>query len=103
MNNENDKVNLALEQNKITEYDICNSNVILEPATQAEVLNAIKSLNTGKAADSNGISSEHLSHAARELAPVYTDIITIFSDLDVPKTTKILTPVHKKEKDKLFN
>jgi radical SAM protein with 4Fe4S-binding SPASM domain len=42
--------------------------VKIPPATEAEVKQAIRKLNNGKAADENGIQAEHFKFANAELA-----------------------------------
>ena len=94
---------IAGMQNKIIEENEECKQKKIEPTTNEEVENAIKNLNTGKAADENGISSEHYKHAPEELSPEITSIINqIFQELDVPQSLKngILTPILKKKKDK---
>ena len=62
-------------------------------------------MNNGKAADENGISSEHFKYAKDELTPILVDIVNdIFKNLDVPNPMKcgILNPIHKKGKDKFL-
>ena len=75
----------------------------IPPATEAEVKQAIRKLNNGKATDENGIQAEHFKFANAELATEICSIINqIFEELNIPDTLKrgILTPVLKKKKDK---
>ena len=75
----------------------------IPPATEAEVKQAIRKLNNGKAADENGIQAEHFKFANAELATEICSIINqIFEELNIQDTLKrgILTPVLKKKKDK---
>ncbi|KAH3834425.1 hypothetical protein DPMN_107750 [Dreissena polymorpha] len=98
---ENDKVNLALEQNNIIENRIKNGRKTLENTDNSELQKAIESLNIGKAVDENGISSEHFKYAKSEVTPILVDTVNdIFNNLDVPNAMKcgILNPIHKKER-----
>ena len=75
----------------------------IPPATEAEVKQAIRKLNNGKAADENGIQAEHFKFANAELATEICSITNqIFEELNIPDILKrgILTPVLKKKKDK---
>jgi hypothetical protein len=55
--------------------------VKIPPATEAEVKQAIRKLNNGKAADENGIQAEHFKFANAELATEICSIINqIFED-----------------------
>ncbi len=83
-----------------------NANIYavpIEPVNSEEVEKAIKSLNTGKAEDKEGLTAEHFQHALEEVVPIFTQITNdIFTELDIPDTFKsgVLTPVLKKDKDK---
>ncbi|KAH3825860.1 hypothetical protein DPMN_127743 [Dreissena polymorpha] len=96
---ENDKVSLAEEQDNIIEEIIKESVENIDPVTANAVKKAINLLNTGKAADVNGISAEHFKYAKEEISATITDIIdSIFKELDVPPSLKCgaLTPIRKK-------
>lgn len=98
------RLTLAKEQNKIIEEREGTDDTSLPPISQDDIIEAIKTLNKGKAEDMFGLTAENLLYAVQELAEPITEIIDqIFTDLDVPETLKrgILTPVHKKGKDKL--
>ena len=69
--------------------------------TEYEVINAIQQLKNNKAADSVGVTAEHIKKAIYVVSPILTFIINkIFDDGVVPVQFKsgILTPVHKKGK-----
>ena len=69
--------------------------------TELEVIEAIRSLKNNKAADSTGISAEHLKNGIYSISPTLTCLINkIFNEGTVPTQFKsgILTPVHKKGK-----
>ena len=89
---------LCTIQNDIIAEVIANK-VKIPPATEAEVKQAIRKLNNGKADDENGIQAEHFKFANAELATEICSIINqIFEELNIPDTLKIgiLTPVLKK-------
>ena len=50
----------------------------LVPFSENEVLIAIKSLNSGKAADETGLTEEHLKYSDKVLLPL---IVEIFNDI----------------------
>ena len=98
-----EKTALARLQNKIIEEIELEKGPEIPPVTHLEVKRAIKSLNTGKAEDLDGITAEHFQNAEDELIPVLLELINdIFKMLDVPEDLKkgVLTPVLKKDKDK---
>ncbi|KAH3814957.1 hypothetical protein DPMN_143475 [Dreissena polymorpha] len=102
---ENDKVKLALEPNIIIENRIKNGQETLENTDNSEVQKAMESLNIEKAADENGISSDHFRCAKGELTPILVDIVNdIFKNLDVPNSIKcgILNPMLKNGNDTFF-
>lgn len=74
----------------------------LVPFSENEVLIAIKSLNSGKAADESELTAEHLKYSDKVLLPL---IVEIFNDIltkkKVPEVFKsgIINPIHKKGKD----
>ena len=71
----------------------------IPPATEAEVKQAIRKLNNGKAADENGIQAEHFKFANAELVTEICSITNqIFEEFNIPDILKrgILTPVLKK-------
>jgi hypothetical protein len=100
---ENSKVQLAKLQNHEIEKSIITEGEQMDPITPIEVHKAVLGLNSGKAADEEGITCEHLKYAKHETVPVLTDILnSILTNLDIPGFLKcgILTPIHKKGKDK---
>jgi hypothetical protein len=54
------------------------NKVKIPPATEAEVKQAIRKLNNGKAADENGIQAEHFKFANAELA---TEICSVLGQI----------------------
>ena len=73
----------------------------MDPIKPREVHSAVLRLNSGKAADEEGITCEPLKYAKHETVPVLTDILnSILTNLIVPRFLKcgILTPIHKKGK-----
>ncbi|MCG8097222.1 MAG: reverse transcriptase family protein [Candidatus Thiodiazotropha endolucinida] len=74
----------------------------LIPIAEQEVLTAIKSLNSGKAADEMEITAEHLKYSGNVLLPY---IASVFNDIlvskNVPDSFKsgLIYPIHKKAKD----
>jgi hypothetical protein len=58
---------LCIIQNDII-AEVTANKVQIPPATEAEVKQAIRKLNNGKAADENGIQAEHFKLANAELA-----------------------------------
>ena len=100
-----------IEEHKIQVMDdiqiiegICLKNKKqLDPVSEEDVKKVIQQLKNGKAADYAGLTSEHLKHAADEVAPSITNIINaIFTKAEIPEELKtgILTPVLKKGKEK---
>lgn len=69
---------------------------------EEEVLVAIRSLNSGKAADEMDLTAEHLKYSGNVLLPV---IVRIFNEIlitkEVPDSFKsgLINPIHKKGKD----
>ena len=69
----------------------------LVPFSENEVLIAIKSLNSGKAADESELTAEHLKYSDKVLLPL---IVEIFNDIltqkKVPEVFKsgIINPIH---------
>ena len=84
--------------------DICLKNKKqLDPVSEEDVKKVIQQLKNGRAADYAGLTSEHLKHAADEVAPSITNIINaIFTKAGIPEELKtgIFTPVLKKGKEK---
>jgi hypothetical protein len=75
-----------------------------KPFTTMEVTDAIAKLNTGKAADEDGLCAEGLKLVAPEVAPVLTVLFNQMLELKcVPSGLKrgILTPIGKKDKSQL--
>ena len=80
---ENEKLSLATEQNRIIEELIIKNQLTMEPVLESEIEKAVTKLNSGKAPDIDGISGEHFKYAKNEIVPVLTDIIdSICKDLD---------------------
>ena len=81
--------------------DLCKKdNKIVPPITEAEIKDALKSLNTGKAADIFGVTAEHLIHASGALLPVLVKLMnSILTTGNIPNIMKqgVLTPVFKKK------
>jgi hypothetical protein len=76
-----------------------------DPFTVAEVCEAIGKLNTGKAADEDGLCAEGLKLVSQEAAPVLCTLFNHMRKLGcIPPTLKrgILTPVSKKDKSRLY-
>ena len=97
-----DENKFDLERNSLctiqndTIAEVTANKVKIPPATEAEVKQAIRKLNNGKAADENGIQAEHFKFANAELATEICSIINqIFEELNIPDILKrgILTPV----------
>ena len=68
--------------------------------TEAELADALSSLNKGKAADIYGLTTKHLLFASDTLLPVLTSLMnSIFCLSDLPDSLKLglLTPVFKKK------
>jgi hypothetical protein len=80
--------------------DICSQmSAPHRPVTCAEVKRAISRLSSNKAADSDGLMSEHLKVAGDSIVVYLTDLINAFiRNKEVPEDLKdgLLTPVHKK-------
>ena len=69
--------------------EVTANKVKIPPATEAEVKQAIRKLNNGKAADENGIQAEHSKFANAELATEICSIINqIFEELNIPDNLK---------------
>jgi hypothetical protein len=71
------------------------------PITQHEIVSAMSSLNRNKAADSQGLTAEHLQAAPYVIATFLQPIINrIFETGSIPDSLKVgtLNPVHKKGK-----
>ena len=80
--------------------EICRlENQKINPASFEEVRNAIKRLKNNKAADSFGLTSEHIINCKNEIIPYLVDLVnTIFRIGKIPDTLKegLHTPVYKK-------
>ncbi|MEW8545343.1 MAG: reverse transcriptase family protein, partial [Candidatus Thiodiazotropha sp.] len=89
------------------QLDLIQELTLLEPDSlpiidEADIQQAIKSLNNGKAPDEMGLSAEHLKYSGSVLLPVIADIFNgILRTKSIPEAFKsgIITPVHKKGKD----
>ena len=95
---------MAKQQNVIIE-DLERDSVPIEKVSEEEVIKAIKKMNTGKSAESDGICTEHFKYGADEIVPVIVNIINkIFRDLDIPEKLKSggVTPVLKPNRDKRY-
>ena len=79
--------------------EICSlKNQKINPASFEEVRNAIKRLKNNKAADSFGLTSEHIINCKNEIIPYLVDLVnTILRIGKIPDTLKegLLTPVYK--------
>ena len=91
--------------NVIIQY-LCESYPsAISPTSETEIRKVIKSLNSNKAADSSGITAEHLKYANEYLAPVIANIVnSIFNKKIIPPIMKegVLSPIEKKGKDKFI-
>jgi hypothetical protein len=77
---------LCTIQNDIIAEETANK-VKIPPATEAEVKQAIRKLNNGKAADENGIQAEHFKFANAELVTEICSITNqIFEEFDIDFT-----------------
>jgi hypothetical protein len=72
-----ERISLCTIQNDII-AEVTANKVKIPPATEAEVTQAIRKLNNGKAADENGIQAEHFKFANAELA---TEICNITNQI----------------------
>ena len=85
--------------------DICEENSQpIDPTNEAEVIDAVKRLNTGKAQDAYGITTENIIYACDTiyslLSSVYYAIFRLHSVPDILKLGTV-TPVFKKKGSKL--
>ncbi|XP_033753046.1 uncharacterized protein LOC117336543 [Pecten maximus] len=103
INNDLTREQLSKIQNEaIVEIELSKGTTI-KPISETEVGIIIKSLNSGKAMDANGISAEHLKYAGDELAATLSNIFNkLLQNLDITQPMKegILTPILKMGKDK---
>lgn len=70
--------------------------------TEEEVKKGISKLKTGKAADENGITTEHIKYAGNAIILIYIDIFEqMLLETEIPDSFKkgVITPVLKKGKD----
>ena len=75
---------------------------VCEPVSTKEVLDAIRKLNSGKAADEMGMSAEHLKYSSSIIAPVLATVFTsMIRTRHIPSIMKsgFTIPIHKKGKD----
>ena len=99
----NEKSRIIKLQNILIEEKELKEGSEIQPTNFNEIREAIRSMNSGKAADLEGISAEHLKYAQNEVSPILVEIINcIFKEADLPDELKkgVLTPVLKKSKDK---
>ena len=74
--------------------------------TKEELEKVLKSFNSNKAADSSGITAEHMKYASDYLTPPVTEIINhILEHKMIPSVMKegVLTPIEKKGKGKMIH
>ena len=80
--------------------DICKKDTTeVQPATEKEVIDALRSLNTGKSPDIVGVAAEHLIYAFEASVTVLARLMNdIFVNGNIPDIMKqgLLTPVYKK-------
>ena len=75
---------------------------VCEPVSTKEVSDAIRKLNSGKAADEMGLSAEHLKYSSSIIAPVLATVFTsMIRTRHIPSIMKsgFTIPIHKKGKD----
>ena len=75
------------------------------PITPGEVICALNSLNSGKAADIFGLKAEHLKKAGRVISTFLADLFNAVLDLGhtlQPLNEAYILPIHKKGKDRLY-
>ena len=78
-------------------------NQEISSVTHEEILNAIKSINKGKAADIYGVTIEHILNAGEAAIDFLLELINqIFNTGEIPDILKtgLLTPVYKKRRKK---
>lgn len=100
-----EKLDIVQSQNEMIEQLEIERNDEIPPTTAKEISQTLRKLKTGKSAGPDGISAEHLKNIPDELIPYIVSIINqIFKEKEVPEMLKegILTPVHKKGKDKCY-
>ena len=71
----------------------------MQPVTEKEVMDALKSLNTGKSSDIFGVTAEHFIYASEALVTVHARVMNdIFVNGNIPDMMKqgVLTSVFKK-------
>ena len=76
----------------------------ISSVTHEEILNAIKSINKGKAADIYGVTIEHILNAGEAAIDFLQELINqIFNTGEIPDILKtgLLTPVYKKKGEKI--
>lgn len=99
------KLDIVNSQNEIIEQLETERNDEIPPTNAKEVSEILRKLKTGKSAGPDGISAEHLKNIPDEVIPYIVNIINqILKEKEVPQVLKegILTPVHKKGKDKCY-
>ncbi|MEW8547953.1 MAG: reverse transcriptase family protein, partial [Candidatus Thiodiazotropha sp.] len=95
------KYEKLVDQELLEIIDICErSKGVYDQVTEQEIVEALSTMNKGKAADIYGVTTEHLLYAIDELLPKLVVLINgIFQVGTLPDSLKIglLTPVFKKK------
>ncbi|MES9972510.1 MAG: hypothetical protein ABW092_20945, partial [Candidatus Thiodiazotropha sp.] len=96
-----EKYRAQIESELLEIMDICKKDSTeIQPITETEVKCALKSLNTGKAADIFGVTAEHFIYASGALLTILVKLFNnILSNGNIPDIMKqgVLTPVFKKK------
>ena len=82
-----------------------SSDGLERPITPGEVICAINSLNSGKAADIFGLKAEHMKKAGRVISTFLADLFNAVLDLGhtlQPLNEAYILPIHNKGKDRLY-
>ena len=104
-NFDTDYHNFINEDLLVMQWIALNSTSSTTPVKPSEVTNALRSLNSGKAADVFGLKAEHLKVASDVIAPYLANIFNsiLVHGHNIPSLNEAyILPIHKKGKDRLL-